>query len=528
MRKSITTYLLYSLCGALCAIPYVFQKLWLFSWVFFVPILVFEYINEKEHKHPYWNAWKRGFSFFYAYGLVLFYWFVELYPLDFAGFTPLAALAVVVLAWFGLPALQAAVSAFVIVFLCFFRKKLTKPFLYPLLAACLWVISEWAHTLTWLGLPWGRLAIGQIGKLANIQSASLFGSYFVAFIIVLCAGYLAMSVVCFNKTDTKKAIAFFSVAVIIFSANSIYGNIMLNKTSDSEKTTAAAIQGNFSTDEKWDEETDDTFEVHKTLTLDAALEGASLIVWSETALPYRINIVKWIEDYAEGLASKADAELIIGCFESSGDDFCNITKFVSSDGEMCEKSYSKRKLVPFGEYVPLRKLITAVFPFLEDISLLEIDLTAGDDSNLFETENGMIGSLICFDSVYENIARNSVLDGAELLCISTNDSWFGASSALYQHNAQAILRSVENGRYTVRAANTGVSTIISNRGEILDMMPPNTKGYAIGEVEFISENTLYTNIGNILVYISIAFIIVLFAFYTVKDKFNGHFNRQRK
>ena len=116
-------------------------------------------------------------------------------------------------------------------------------------------------------------------------------------------------------------------------------------------------------------------------------------------------------------------------------------------------------------------------------------------------------------------------DGAQLLCISTNDSWFGDSAALYQHNAQAILRSIETGRYTVRAANTGVSSIITNKGEIVDMMPPLTRGYALGTVEFIRKNTLYTNVGNILVYISIAFTAAIFALYSVKDKINGHSNR---
>ena len=192
---------------------------------------------------------------------------------------------------------------------------------------------------------------------------------------------------------------------------------------------------------------------------------------------------------------------------------------------MTDTTYAKRRLVPFGEFVPMRDFICAVFPFLDEIAMLESDITAGNDSALFETEYGKVGSLICFDSIYEELARDSVRDGAQLLCISTNDSWFGDSAALYQHNAQAILRSIETGRYTVRAANTGVSSIITNKGEIVDMMPPLTRGYALGTVEFIRKNTLYTNVGNILVYISIAFTAAIFALYSVKDKINGHSNR---
>ncbi len=526
MKKRFLTYALYAICGMICALPYVWSKLWVLSWMAFVPVLVCEFIRENDIKKPYFKAWLRGFSFFYAYGLILFTWFTELYPLDFAGIDRISALAIVLLAWLGIPLIQSVTASFVVVFICFFKRKNINSVLYPLIVASLWTISEWIHTLTWIDLPWGRLAIGQTEKLSNIQSASLFGSYFVAFIIILTSGFLALSIVnMYKEKCLKRAVALFCCALVIFSANNIYGNIMLAETSDAKSITAAAIQGNFSTDEKWDEEADDTFEVHKKLSLDAANEGAELIVWSETALPYRINIVKWINDYAENIAEKADASLIIGCFESVDNVFYNITRYVSKESGMNDQSYAKRKLVPFGEFVPMRKLICTIFPFLDGIAMLDSDITAGEDSALFETEYGKIGSLICFDSIYEQTAIDSVRDGAQLLCISTNDSWFSDSKALYQHNAQAVLRSVETGRYTVRAANTGVSSIITNKGEITDMMPPLTQGYALGEVKFISENTLYTNVGNIWVYLSLAFVAVLFALYSIKDKINGHFNR---
>lgn len=526
MKKRSLTYLLYAVCGIICALPYIWGKLWILSWIAFVPVLVCEFVKENDTKHPYLSAWIRGFFFFYAYGLVLFNWFTELYPLDFAGLNNVASIAVVLLAWLGISLLQSLTSSFIVVMLCFFKRKNFPSLLYPLVSACLWVISEWIHTLTWLGLPWGRLTIGQTDKLSNIQSASLFGSYFVAFIIILTSGFLAMSIInAFKKTCAKKAIVYFCCALIIFSSNSIYGNLALQEHCKGQTITAAAIQGNFSTDEKWNEEIENTFEIHKTLSLDAANEGAQLIVWSETALPYRINIVKWIDEYAEGIAKEADASLIIGCFESIDNDFFNITRYVSKEHGMFPDSYAKRKLVPFGEFVPMRDFICAVFPFLDGIAMLDSDITPGRDSSLFDTEFGKIGSLICFDSIYEETALESVRDGAQLLCISTNDSWFSDSKALYQHNAQAILRSIETGRYTIRAANTGVSTIITSKGKIVDMMPPLAQGYAIGEIEFISENTLYTSVGNAWVYLSITLVAALFALYTIKDKLNGHFNR---
>ena len=142
--------------------------------------------------------------------------------------------------------------------------------------------------------------------------------------------------------------------------------------------------------------------------------------------------------------------------------------------------------------------------------MLSSDLTAGKDSALFETEWGKIGSLICFDSIYEQLTVDSVRDGAELMVISSNDSWFFDSAAVYQHQSQAQLRAIESGRYILRSANTGIPTIISPKGELLSWIDPLVDGYAVSEVATVSKNTLYTVVGNLLVYLSIAFCAGLF------------------
>ena len=127
-------------------------------------------------------------------------------------------------------------------------------------------------------------------------------------------------------------------------------------------------------------------------------------------------------------------------------------------------------------------------------------------TEIMKTAGGKVGCLICFDSIYETLSLESVADGAELLCISTNDSWFSGSSALRQHNAQAQLRAIENNRYIVRSANTGISSIISSKGEIIDSVGDSKEGYAIGDVAYIQERTLYSLTGNMIVWLSLSFI----------------------
>ena len=139
---------------------------------------------------------------------------------------------------------------------------------------------------------------------------------------------------------------------------------------------------------------------------------------------------------------------------------------------MCETVYSKQKPVPFGEFVPYRELVMLLVPPLADIGMLENDLLVGDRSEVFDLGVGRVGSLICFDSIYESTALDSVRRGAQLLAVSTNDSWFQDSRGVWMHNAQSSLRAIETGRYVVRAGNTGVSSVIDPTGQVTAELDP--------------------------------------------------------
>ena len=125
------------------------------------------------------------------------------------------------------------------------------------------------------------------------------------------------------------------------------------------------------------------------------------------------------------------------------------------------------------------------------------------------TDKAAIGAAICYDSIFEEVVRTSVNNGAELLVVSTNDSWFGTSAALGMHNSQAILRSVETGRYVVRSANTGISSIISPRGEMLQELPAGVEGYVVDDVALNTQKTAYMTVGNAVVYAAFALCLAL-------------------
>ena len=159
----------------------------------------------------------------------------------------------------------------------------------------------------------------------------------------------------------------------------------------------------------------------------------------------------------------------------------------------------------------MRDVIMTLIPPLAELSALDDDMTPGTETSLFETEWGKLGGLICFDSIYEELTRASANDGANLMLLPSNDSWwFSTSVETYQNESQAMLRAIESGRYLVRAGNTGISSIITEHGDHLAWLAPETKGIAIAEVEMCTETTLYTRIGNLFVYLCMAFVLLLY------------------
>ncbi len=502
------------LLGAvLTALTLIFPVIGLLEWVTMIPLFIGAYRLCEREDCTLRRAYGYGFLTVYVFYFVIYHWFVRLYPLDFVGMDNASSAVVIAAGWLGLPILQAVVGG--LIFLVFRLMHKTAiferaPILKPLAFAALWVIFEWSSTLSWTGVPWGRLCLGQIEMLPLLQSASLLGSYFVSFLILAVNGLIALLLL-----DRAKSLLCGIVAASIFVSNLLFGvAVRLLPEKEGEILRVAVIQGNINSHEKWDSNSGSNIRrVYRDLSLAAAEQGAELIVWPESTLPYELNQSNYLKDYVSSLAIECDATLIVGAFysdrEAEPKRNDNALFLVTSDGEICEDVYAKRHLVPFGEYVPMRTLIMTLIPPLAELSALDDDVTPGVDSALFDLPQGKLGSLICFDSIYEQLTLDSVRDGANLMLISSNDSWFYDSAAVYQHQAQAQLRAIESGRFVVRAANTGISTVISDEGELLAWIDPLTTGYRVADVQMRKNHTLYNVVGNLFVYLCIAFSLFL-------------------
>lgn len=529
MKKKQLRFLLLGVSAFLTGLTLVLPSLGFLEWLTLVPACLFLFEFASDESMRLRTLYGYGCFFFYCYYLTVFHWFLNLYPLEFVdGMTKGGALAVVLVAWLGLSLLQTLFGGLLFL-LCglLFRTRAAKkvPLLRPVLLALLWAVYEWTQTLGWWGVPWGRLPLGQAKYLVGLQTASLLGPYFITFLLVAVNAFAALALLSMVRKERRvlkvSCLCVAAMLVVQYGAGTI---LWFCRSESAERVTVAVVQGNISSQEKWSfESTARTEEVYDKYTREAAAAGADVVIWPETAFPFTATKKNSLGKFMSSLARENEVTLIAGAFSPSEYGDYNALLCFFPDGTMSETVYAKRRLVPFGEFVPFQPLVEALIPPLADLVLSAGIIEEGEGANVFVLSEGNIGSLICFDSIYEDLTRESVLAGAELIALSTNDSWFTDSAALSMHNAQAQLRAIESGRYVARSANTGISTVISDRGEVIASLEPLVDGMLVEEVEIRSDMTLYTRIGNSFVYLAILGFVALLG-----EEFFARLQQKRK
>lgn len=531
LNKRVFRFLFLLAGGILTALTLIFTELWLLQWITVIPVglVVLRLAENTSLRLRTWYCY--GLVFFWGYYAVVLHWFVSMYPLSFTGLSKGAAAFVVLAGVFGLSLLQALISglAFIVYGVASRNRFLSEyRFLRPFLFAGCWTVFEWLQTFGWWGVPWGRLTLGQIDSIVTVQTAEWFGSYFVSFLLLsvnLCLAYAIL-----YATLRKAAVI---TACAIFLSNLLLGSVLFFTDKDSGKTvTVAAVQGNISN--KWEPGTlESSLEIYRRYTLLSAESGADIVVWSETAIPYDLTTSPSVLKDLKAIAKEADVILLVGAFRSEKNVYGEMLEYNSlfailPDGTVNETVYDKQHLVPFGEFVPLRGLVTTLFPPLADVGMLDDDLSSGETGKNIVTECGTIGGMICFDSIYESVALDAVRNGAELFCLSSNDAWFLDSAAIYMHHNQARLRAIEVGRYVVRSGNSGITSVIAPTGEILEDIEPLTEGYVVSDVSLRTDRTLYSAIGNLFVWflsIGLAVPCTTSIYFCVREKIK---TRERK
>jgi apolipoprotein N-acyltransferase len=405
---------------------------------------------------------------------------------------------------------NAALIAYLALFPAFFAvvtRRLVVAYGHQALAAApvVWVATELGRTHLFTGFPWVLLGYSQTTVLPVAQFASVFGVYGVSMLVAAVSTALAMVMV----TRRFAPLAIVLIALAVIAAWGARRAAAAEWTRAGEAIRVGLIQGNIDQADKQNPaRANAIFQGYIRMTRDALRQGAEFVLWPESSTPFLFEEDLDASRQIRTLAQQAKVPILVGSdqVEPNGGSFqyYNSAFLVRADGTS-GRAYRKMHLVPFGEYVPLKRLLFFAAPLVEAVS----DFSAGQDAVLLPVGSHMISTAICYEVVYPDLVRRFVAAGSELLTTITNDAWFGATSAPYQHFEQAAMRAIEEGRYLVRSANTGVSGIVDPYGRVLERTDIFQAAVLVGEARFLRTSTFYARHGDILAYASVVVTAVL-------------------
>jgi apolipoprotein N-acyltransferase len=263
------------------------------------------------------------------------------------------------------------------------------------------------------------------------------------------------------------------------------------------------VQGNVEQHQKWNPAyLEPILQRYLDLSRQVIGSGAAIVIWPEAATPFIFNLDNVSAAPVRRLAAESRTPFLIGTDEiergaDGRDAYYNAAVLVRPDGSS-SVSYRKMWLVPFGEYVPMKRILFFVGPLVEAVS----DFTPGTDPVVFDVDGRRVSVAICYESIAPWIARAFVRRGSQLLATITNDAWFGRSSAAFQHFEQGAIRAVEEGRYVVRAANTGITGAVDPYGRVLRRTPLFETMAVTVDVRLLDGRTIYSYVGDVVAWAS--------------------------
>jgi apolipoprotein N-acyltransferase len=394
----------------------------------------------------------------------------------------------------------------------------------PILSAGVWVGLECIRAKALTGFPWCLLGYTQFEQLHLIQIVDVVGVYGLSFLIVIINAQIYNLFFQRHAEGRKVLILQTSLVTLMLLITLGYGYQRLSHVKN-ERTSfppliTALVQGNMDQSIKWNPDYQKkTLQTYRKLTKSTLTTKPDLIVWPETAVPMFYQDGGDLSSEVVTIAKEACADLIFGspAYRREGGKlyFFNRAYHISARGEV-RGYYDKVHLVPFGEYVPLKRF----FPFIHRLVQAAGDFVPGEDTPPFTVGNFSTGILICFEVIFPELARLRTKAGSQVLVNLTNDAWFGMSSAPYQHLSMAVFRAVENRRPLIRAANTGISAFIDPKGRIIRQSELFVEKAMIRMITPMKNpKTLYTRFGDIFAYLLLVFSLIRFFYFL-------YYNRQ--
>jgi len=383
------------------------------------------------------------------------------------------------------------------------------------LAPFLWTATEFLMaSIPIFSFPWCLLGYSQYLNRPFTQVCSITGVFGLSFLIVATNACLAFWLRWWlwrERSGGQKAGLATALLALGLAGVWLWGSERVQVEPTGETARIALLQGNYDHLYKWSgEETtlDDILRTYSKLSARARRESPDLVIWPETAVPVSVLEVPVTRAEVEASVKASGAHSLVGSLktpDAPGLEGQHNTAFLfGPDGQKLPAEYYKRHLVPFGEYIPFKKILF----FVDIVSAGASIFAPGSRAALFEiprpgAQSLKFGVLICYESAFPPMAREYVGQGANLLVVITNDAWYGKTAMPWQHVALAVIRAVENGVPMVRSANTGVTCWSDARGRIGGVLRDEqgeslfVEGLLIAEPHLERLGTLYSRWGDV-------------------------------
>jgi len=411
-----------------------------------------------------------GFAFGFAFFAIDLRWIVTLtrfHPIIIAGYILLAVYFAI-----GCGVLGTALT---------WRMR-SRVSVWLVLAPALFVLFEFLRTLGPLGMGFSTLYQTLYRVPWLIQSASVFGPWFISGIVVAINASLYLL---FRNRDFRFAFLASGLLALLAAFS-----LLPHPPQGAEALRVAVVSSNVQQEVKLDARNlSDLIARYLQLGNEALKTDPDLIVFPESILPAYILQDERLTDSFASIAQRGKTQILLGTGFYKNRDIYNSVALFSETGELVG-TFNMVRPVPFGEYIPGRGVLEWLGLGAWAQSLLPLDLTRG----VSYVPLAEFGTPICFESTFPDPSRQLVRNGAQILVTVTNDAWFDGSSELAAHFSCAVFRAVENRRWVIQSANGGISGIVSPAGRIVASR--DDEGVLTGEVSMLTETSLYTRRGD--------------------------------
>ena len=503
IQNKILIYIIPFIIGLLTSYSFPPYSFFFINFITF-PILFFYFLS--NHFKGKWISFNIGWMFGFGYFISNLYWISNALTFEEI-FKPLIPFSIILIPLF------LGLFYGLITFCCFFF-NLKKNFSSILIFSFIFSLIEYLRSFIFGGFPWNLIAYSFTDYLQLIQILSFTGTY--AFNLICITLFLIPSVVFFTyKKKNKIVLLFFSTFLVLI--NYFYGESIIKKNEEINKTNLnfviKIISPKVDIKRFFENEAPEETILELIKLSEPDYSEKTLFIFPEGVLSniYLEDLKNYSYIFSENFSTQHNIILGISRYENSK--IFNSLVFLDRDVNILAK-YDKNKLVPFGEYLPFKKLLSNFG--LKKITQGYQSFSSSEERKIIKYDNFRFIPLICYEVIYSgNINKND--EDFDFIINISEDGWFGDSVGPHQHFSHSIFRSIEEGKNLLRSANNGISAHIDARGRVISKLKSTDKGFIEIRNILKIKDTFFNSHGNKIFFYFLIFYISLIFFLKKKE-----------